>query len=191
MIFQLTKIQYILISYMFDLSDIIISLFTLIGVILSIYVQNIIFKKTSTLETINNLINIYKQQVNNLSLILPDTSKRDKKIVGWEVFRTLMYEQDVTFNYDEDIERNYLNIRSAGIEGTLSTLLIIIKHLEESSLENSQKELYYDTLRTMLTTEEKYIYNILHVKHPQSTYKLLKNNKSLNEKFLSIIKHEF
>lgn len=45
MIFQLTKIQYILISYMFDLSDIIISLFTLIGVILSIYVQNIIFKK--------------------------------------------------------------------------------------------------------------------------------------------------
>ena len=102
-----------------------------------------------------------------------------------------MYEQDVTFNYDEDIERNYLNIRSAGIEGTLSTLLIIIKHLEESSLENSQKELYYDTLRTMLTTEEKYIYNILHVKHPQSTYKLLKNNKSLNEKFLSIIKHEF
>lgn len=176
---------------MFDLPDIIISLLTLIGVILSIYVQNIIFKKTSTLETINNLINIYKQQVNNLSLIVPDTSKRDKKIVGWEVFRTLMYEQDVTFNYDEDIERNYLNIRSAGIEGTLSTLLIIIKHLEKSSLENSQKELYYDTLRTMLTTEEKYIYNILHVKHPQSTYKLLKNNKSLNEKFLSIIKHEF
>ena len=71
---------------MFDLPDIIISLLTLIGVILSIYVQNIIFKKTSTLETINNLINIYKQQVNNLSLILPDTSKRDKKIVGWEVF---------------------------------------------------------------------------------------------------------
>lgn len=175
---------------MFNLSDIIISLLTLIGVILSIYVQNIIFKKTSTLETINNLINIYRQQVNNLSLILPNNSQIDKKIVGWEVFRTLMYEQKVTFNYDEDIKCNYFQIRSAGIEGTLSTLLIIIKHLEESSLKKSQKELYYDTLRTMLTTEEKYIYNIFHVTHPESTYKLLKNNKSLNEKFLSIIKQE-
>lgn len=139
--------------------------------------QALAYEKKQTTDLITSLLNQYQQIKNNLSF---KDDKRGNVLHGSEVLRhiaSINKDDKISLGSRHDLIIGYA--RDANLEGCCSVLLIILRTILTSNLNEEEKKHQKEIIKNILTKEEKLIFQLFFFDYESPLFKEFKKDEGM------------